>query len=150
MSPEVMVTSGKLRTNRSCEESRTPSPSSPSPPPTSSSSSSSDDSPPRRTFAPTTMPTEASVESNSNKLPTLTPGIVTPLVANEFFFACTNYFRVKKVKPDVQTAMTFSCFRDQRIVNWLSTPANATRLGDMPFSAFQLEFKRKFLRADWE
>ncbi|KAJ7442584.1 hypothetical protein B0H11DRAFT_1684757, partial [Mycena galericulata] len=96
------------------------------------------------------MPAEATVESNSNKLPTLTSGTVTPLVANEFFFACTNYFRVKKVEPDVQTAMTFSCFRDQCIVNWLSAPANATRLGDMPFSAFQLEFKRKFLRADWE
>ncbi|KAJ7733237.1 hypothetical protein DFH07DRAFT_968087 [Mycena maculata] len=76
------------------------------------------------------MPTEATIKSNSNKLPTLTAGT--------------------KVEPDVQTTMTFSCFRDQHIINWLSALKNAARLSDMPFSNFQLEFKRKLLHIDWE
>ncbi|KAJ7717528.1 hypothetical protein DFH07DRAFT_785140 [Mycena maculata] len=71
------------------------------------------------------MPTEATVESNSNKLPTLTAGRVTPLITNKFFFSCANYFHLSALK-------------------------NAARLSDMPFSNFQLKFKWKFLRVDWE
>ncbi|KAJ6536584.1 hypothetical protein DFH09DRAFT_839189, partial [Mycena vulgaris] len=78
----------------------------------------------------------------------MTKGEITPLIISQMEEACINYFAAKDTAAAKQVATILSCFRDPRVTNWIRS--DHKRLTALEFDAFMEDFRKKFLRADWQ
>ncbi|KAJ7673464.1 hypothetical protein B0H17DRAFT_1208413 [Mycena rosella] len=131
---------------------RLPTPRSSTPPPhrTIDSSSDSDSSPARPNPDRNMSSTHAVVKAHSTKPPTLTKGILSPLVVNEFVIACINYHDYKDTADNRKVKTILRCFADPRVKVWLGTKGVHEQVSKMKFEDFMIEFKKRFLPPDWE
>ncbi|KAJ7243929.1 hypothetical protein B0H12DRAFT_1236287 [Mycena haematopus] len=92
---------------------------------------------------------QATVTRTTGKLPTMHRGEVNPIACSDFQDACRNYFAHKGTAAASQVGVILGCFEDTKINNWLRPDATRTRLLALTFTEFMIEFRKKFLRADW-
>ncbi|KAF8122259.1 hypothetical protein K438DRAFT_1793260 [Mycena galopus ATCC 62051] len=92
----------------------------------------------------------ASVEQFSNRPPVLHEGDVTPLIVRKFENAARNYFGYKGTPDDQKVGVMIGCLRDERHLNWLDPDAERERVLKLTFPQFMAEFRKKYLKADWE
>ncbi|KAJ6544866.1 hypothetical protein DFH09DRAFT_1088403 [Mycena vulgaris] len=92
----------------------------------------------------------AIVTHHTGKLPTFSKGEVTALACSEFQDTCQNYCAHKDTATDKQVAIVLGCFEDMKVNNWTRPPPTRARLIALKFPEFMIEFRRKFLRPDWQ
>ena len=88
-------------------------------------------------------------QQNVDKLPKVSPGVLTLEVLTEVQYCIENYGMLEGIDMDKNGGKYAAiCFQDPSIRNWLNV--DRERLGEMGLSEFMEELKEAFLGSDWQ